>query len=1007
MNIIIDLELNQVIDAWGSRQPAQPIQVKSQDTPTLAIYFARGAINYDMGASPGLRFGLYVSGNPNPLVQQTSFTRAKDAQSRIAYVAYPSFNTTAMLSAIGSQPSISAIGEVRYQTSAGTIARTLDVPFTVLRSLLQETILDTTIAAFTTPAVGSNVTVRINNTAWLSANLNISIGAGAGAYKVVSITNATDFVAQNSGGANNAASGTNIPSGTSVGLAPAQILNAYPDPSIIEVTTHKGAANGYAGLNASSKLLSAALPVDAQTVIVDTNGNLAAGSILAYTSANFTTPAANAAVAVTFVSTSKLVVGQYTRIPIAGYYQVTVVTDSTHATLENMGDPLNVASGTTIASGAALLPAQAVSGGGAGTAGQNAYTQTTASFVVPAVGSTVAVTVGATAWMGGNGYWVFINGAGYYAVNSITDATHAVLTNGGGASNATIGATVPSGATVSAAGPQGATGASGQGLAAYDALSAGFTMPNAGANVTISIGSTAWVGIGQVLYVQSAGYLSVIAISSATQLNVQNLNYIGNAGSGTAIASGSHVGPGGLQGSQGAGGAGLNAYTTLTANYTQPLPGNNVNITVGTSAWAAVGSVVYVHTGGWYSVSAVPDLTHLTLTNLGYVGNAVNGSTITAGSNAIVQPSGQMGPNGVNAFGQTQASFTQPPVGSSVTVNVDNSAWMQANQYIFISGGGTYLALTFPDSTHVVLQSVAATGNVASGSTVPVGSGVSPCGPPGPQGAIGATGPSGGISDAPSDGNTYGRKNAAWVTVSGGAGGPFDPRTGFYILEDFITALTASTPPYLYASSFQGSGAAYWGLQNNLYNSTNKCHGYVELQTGTAAPSGIYLSYGPSTASGNGIMLGPGQLDLASRIDYEGASLPPTAIGLVFRFGLATYPSLGSFPSGNPYNSVFLEYSPDQNSGNLRIGYNSASGSVTYVNTAGAITAGAFAWWELKIDASGNVTAYLNGTSIGTASAAAPLNAPLCPFWYHNRTTGAINYFAAVDTLYAYMPYTR
>jgi transmembrane secretion effector len=48
---------------------------------------------------------------------------------------------------------------------------------------------------------------------------------------------------------------------------------------------------------------------------------------------------------------------------------------------------------------------------------------------VPAVGATVAVTVGNTAWMGGSGDSIFVTGAGCYQVASITDATHAVLTN--------------------------------------------------------------------------------------------------------------------------------------------------------------------------------------------------------------------------------------------------------------------------------------------------------------------------------------------------------------------------------------------------------------------------------------------------------------------------------------------------------------------------------------------------------------------------------------------------
>jgi hypothetical protein len=49
----------------------------------------------------------------------------------------------------------------------------------------------------------------------------------------------------------------------------------------------------------------------------------------------------------------------------------------------------------------------------------------------------------------------------------------------------------------------------------------------------------------------------------------------------------------------------------------------------------------------------------------------------------------------------------------------------------------------------------------------------------GRKNAIWTAVPAGGITDAPSDGNTYGRSNAAWVTVSGGGGGaPTGPAGG-------------------------------------------------------------------------------------------------------------------------------------------------------------------------------------------------------------------------------------
>src|SRR5258705_63433 len=413
MVIIIDLDLQQAVQSFGSKQAAPPITVKNQDTPTLSIYFAKGNVNYDLGTSPGIRFGVFGSG-PNALVAYSSFSRILDAQSRVTYVGYPNFNTVQMAAAIGAQASISCVGQIRYQTSFGTIARTLDISFTVERSLLNETILDTTIAAFTTPAVNANVTVRINNTGWLSTGLNLAIGAGAGAYQVVSITNATDFVAQNTGGAGNAAPATVIPSGTNVGIAATNVIQTYPDASLLELLTRKGVASGYAGLNSSAKLIAAAIPVDGTTINLSSAGNLQFASIAASVAAHFVTPASGGTVNVTVSSSNGYVVF----IAGAGYYSVSSITDATHAVLTNLAYPLtNAVPGTVISSGAMVTPGGIAGPSSTGTPGANAYDATSASFTMPAVAASANVTIGNTAWLS-IGQVIYITLAGYFQVAS-------------------------------------------------------------------------------------------------------------------------------------------------------------------------------------------------------------------------------------------------------------------------------------------------------------------------------------------------------------------------------------------------------------------------------------------------------------------------------------------------------------------------------------------------------------------------------------------------------------
>lgn len=105
-------------------------------------------------------------------------------------------------------------------------------------------------------------------------------------------------------------------------------------------------------------------------------------------------------------------------------------------------------------------------------------------------------------------------------------------------------------------GPTGAAGSNGtngaDGVNAYTTLTAGFVMPAVSSTVVATVAVTSWMVIGQVLYVQTAGYMKVTAIGGATSVTLENLGYSGNAAPTTAINSGNKVGPGGLIGATGA-----------------------------------------------------------------------------------------------------------------------------------------------------------------------------------------------------------------------------------------------------------------------------------------------------------------------------------------------------------------------------------------------------------------------------------------------------------------------
>lgn len=108
----------------------------------------------------------------------------------------------------------------------------------------------------------------------------------------------------------------------------------------------------------------------------------------------------------------------------------------------------------------------------AGADGADAYSTTGASFTQPAASSTVSVQVDSTEWMGVDQI-LYVEGGGYYSVDTVTDGTNVVLENLAYPGNAAESATVSTAARVSPGGLRGATGATGDvSLAMYESRDA-------------------------------------------------------------------------------------------------------------------------------------------------------------------------------------------------------------------------------------------------------------------------------------------------------------------------------------------------------------------------------------------------------------------------------------------------------------------------------------------------------------------------------------------------------
>lgn len=108
----------------------------------------------------------------------------------------------------------------------------------------------------------------------------------------------------------------------------------------------------------------------------------------------------------------------------------------------------------------------------------------------------------------------------------------------------------------------------------------------------------------------------------------------------------------GLNGVGLAGANGVNAYTLTTADFVVPVTGNNVTITVLSTAFMVIGQVLIIGKGGaalanpgpmTSQVVTIPGATSVQVKALGYVGDVIAGTTIGTGTNlggAVVSPSG-------------------------------------------------------------------------------------------------------------------------------------------------------------------------------------------------------------------------------------------------------------------------------------------------------------------------------------------------------------------------------
>jgi hypothetical protein len=160
-------------------------------------------------------------------------------------------------------------------------------------------------------------------------------------------------------------------------------------------------------------------------------------------------------------------------------------------------------------------------------------------------------------------------------------------------------------------------------------------------------------------------------------------------------------GPKGDTGTPGTNGTnGSNAFTETTLSFVVPAASANVTVAVGSTAWMAVGQIVFIASSGYYQVAFIQDSQDVQLTNLGYAGNAPALTVIAAGESIVA--AGVAGAAGVSGGSVTSVNLSMPtgfvvtggPVTTTGTLAVTTDPTTTANKFL-ASPSGTAGAPTF------------------------------------------------------------------------------------------------------------------------------------------------------------------------------------------------------------------------------------------------------------------------------------------------------------------------
>lgn len=244
-------------------------------------------------------------------------------------------------------------------------------------------------------------------------------------------------------------------------------------------------------------------------------------------------------------------------------------------------------------------------------------------------------------------------------------------------------------ASVQVPGPTGAAGTNGtngtNGVNAFSTLDGGFTMPNELSNETVDVSDSTWMSDGQLLYIETAGWMEVQSQPSDTQVILKNLEvaasslYTGNAAPGDPISDLSKVSPGGLQGPAG---VSSNAapddatYLTVIANATLtsevPLDGKGT------------GLVTFDDVGDTVTVTAIGTADNEQV-EVDQAAGLTSGDALFGTANGVET---QNAATARTSLGLASAAIVATGINDNEVVTVDQGAGLTSGEIAFGTGAG-------------------------------------------------------------------------------------------------------------------------------------------------------------------------------------------------------------------------------------------------------------------------------------------------------------------------------